>query len=193
MQKKEISDYVAAERYTKTVYALNKGSTRIGRNDIGNNIKIKHPSCSNYHATIMIRANLILFHDFSNNGTNVLKRIKFRELKNETTRIYENSRIQIANREFTIHKLKNCKTNIIEINDDSDIEETVQENKFNQTSETKKGVTHTKNNENKAIYEKTESSDSNFINSDSEIEENNEINFNDDENDFDPFELYNKK
>lgn len=130
--QKEISEYVVVERNTNIIYALIDGSTRIGRNKIGNDIVIKHRSCSNYHAAIKIRSNLILFHDFSDNGTSILKRTRFEKIKNETTRIYEDSKFRIADKEFKLCKLKNVKTDIIEINDSDD--ESIQEDNNNQAN-----------------------------------------------------------
>lgn len=110
---KKISEYGIIERCTKKVFALYKGSTRIGRNS-QNNIRINSRSCSTYHAAITIRNNIIWFNDFSNNGTYVMKREKYILVKNKTTRIYENSKFQVANKEFKVIKIKN---NIIEISD----------------------------------------------------------------------------
>lgn len=121
MTDKTNSEYALVNRYSKKVFALNKTSTRIGRSTI-NNIRINHTSCSSYHASVTFRANIIWFHDFSNSGTYVSKRGKFNLVKNETVRIFENSRFQIANQEFKLIKIKNLKNDIIEI-EDSDNEQ----------------------------------------------------------------------
>lgn len=127
---KQITEFAIVEKETKKCYLLNKGSTRIGRNN-ENNIKIKHSQCSKYHSTITTRGTIIHYHDFSNNGSEVLKRSGYHLLKNETTRIYENSKIRIANREFKIIKSKNIKneTEVISIDSDDDCEvnETIKE------------------------------------------------------------------
>lgn len=203
--KNKVSEYALIDRCTKLTYALNKGSTRIGKNR-ENNIRITHPSCSKYHATITIKANIIWFHDFSNNGTYVCKRNKFILLKNATTRIYENSRFQIANKEFKLIKLKN---EVIEISDSDDemqiktINETAEIRENNINNDTNDGdvnhwkkkiledliTTHTeeknnsyeennKNNNNKKrkVYKSKE-----FIDNDSESDSESEINFSNDE------------
>lgn len=116
---KKITDFAIIEKNSKKIIALTHGSTRIGRNS-ENNIRINHPICSKYHATITIRGTIIHFHDFSNNGSKVMKRAGFQFLRNETTRLYENSKICIADKEFKIIKLKNIKnekTEIIQISD----------------------------------------------------------------------------
>lgn len=119
----KITEYAIIERDTKKVFALSTGSTRIGRNS-ANNIKINHQLCSKFHSTITIRGDIIHYHDFSSTGSRVLKRLGFKKLLNETTRLYEHSKIRIANKEYKVIKLKNLKneqSEIINI-DDSDNE-----------------------------------------------------------------------
>lgn len=112
----KLTDFVLIEKSTKKIFALNYGSTRIGRKS-ENNIIIQHMGCSKFHSTITIRGTTIYYHDFSNNGSNVMIRSGFKTIQNQTVKLYENSKIRIANREFKITKLKNEKSRIIEISD----------------------------------------------------------------------------
>lgn len=142
-------------------YVLNSGSTRIGRKN-NNNIIIKHQLCSKYHATITIRGDIIHYHDFSRTASRVMKRIGFQKLNNETARLYENSKIRIANTEYKVIKLKNLHkedTEVIKIDSDSDeeINECIDKNE----------------NENKTLFKWKQEILKRLIESDSE---NNELN-----------------
>lgn len=151
MPRQELTEYAIIEQNTKKVFLLSRGSTRIGRN-MENNIRIKNSMCSKYHATITIRSNLIFYHDFSNNGSNVMKRERFRTLKNESTRVFENSKIQIADKEFKIIKVKNLKkeAEIIEIDESEDEITTYEWKKFKACGKQNNNV-QTYNNNNKQL------------------------------------------
>lgn len=76
MSLQGLTEYALIEKYSKKIHVLRQGSTRIGRLPI-NNIQITSSMCSKFHSTITVRENMIFYHDFSNNGSNVMRKEKF--------------------------------------------------------------------------------------------------------------------
>lgn len=102
--KPKLSQWALLDMKRQKLYALFRGATRLGKSP-ENNIRINHKSCSKYHASIRARGSIIHYHDFSRVGSYVMKRTKYNLIKNETTRIYESSELQIATSWFKVTKL----------------------------------------------------------------------------------------